>query len=111
MDRPGAWERSRGTADLVVSATRNLFALTRRCWTGKLVGFLCAVGGQGSYLPVMDPAGSVMLDLRCFVVPRFVHLTGSDFTGDAVTSEALVGRLEQLAAEFERVSSTLASAD
>lgn len=48
---------------------------------GKTVGFLCAAGGQGSYMSVLSFANSLMLDFRCWIVPRFVYVT-TDFVDE-----------------------------
>ncbi len=64
------------------AAAKNLIELTGRAWTGKVVGFLCAAGGQGSYMSVMSLANSLMLDFRCLIVPRFVYATGDHFQKD-----------------------------
>jgi len=54
------------------AATKNLLEMTGDAWTGKIVGFLCAAGGQGSYMAPMGLMNSLMLDFRCLVLPRFV---------------------------------------
>ncbi len=63
----------------VNAAAKNLIELTGRAWTGKVVGFICAAGGQGSFMSVMSLANSLMLDFRCLIVPRFVYATGEHF--------------------------------
>ena len=40
----------------------------------KTVGFLLSAGGQGSYMAVMPFANSLMLDFRCWIVPRFLYV-------------------------------------
>ena len=38
----------------VSAAAKNLIEMTGRdCWTEHVVGFICAAGGQGSYMSVM----------------------------------------------------------
>ena len=49
---------------------------------GKTVGFLCQAGGQRSYMSILSFANALMLDFRCWIVPRFVYATGNDFDGD-----------------------------
>jgi FMN reductase len=90
--------------------TRNLIALTGDSWKGKVVGFLCAAGGQGSYMAVMSLANSLMLDFRCHIVPRFVYATEADFdkATNALTSEEIGGRVKELAGELHRVGTALA---
>ena len=73
----------------VNAAAKNLVEWIGRSWSGKPVGFMCAAGGQGSYMSVMPLANSLMLDFRCRVVPRFVYATWDAFDGDALGAELL----------------------
>ena len=66
----------------VNAAAKNLIELTGREWVYKLVGFICAAGGQASYMSVMNIANSLMLDFRCMIVPRFVYATSGAFGKD-----------------------------
>jgi NAD(P)H-dependent FMN reductase len=61
---------------------------------GKTVGFLCAAGGQRSFMSVLSLANSLMLDFRCWIVPRFVYATGSDFDNN-LPNEEISGRIDQ----------------
>jgi FMN reductase len=90
-------------------ATRNLIALTGKAWTAKVVGFACAAGGQGSYMAVMSLANSLMLDFRCFVIPRFLYAHGGDFDGSQLTNPDVSRRISELAAELKRVAGALAA--
>jgi NAD(P)H-dependent FMN reductase len=78
------------------AAAKNLIELTGRAWTGKVVGFLCAAGGQGSYMSVMSLANSLMLDFRCLIVPRFVYATGDHFEEDGSLNESITRRTDEL---------------
>lgn len=94
------------------AATKNLIELTGRAWTGNLVGFLCAAGGQRSYMSVMNMANNLMLDFRCIIVPRFVYATGADFGDDRqptmfIESEIIKERVQELAAETIRLTKAL----
>lgn len=92
----------------VNAAAKNLIEMTGRdCWTEKVVGFLCAAGGQGSYMSIMQLANSLMLDFRTFIVPRFVYATKDAFDGDVITDEAVKERIAQLSREVVRVSEAL----
>lgn len=62
------------------AAARNLIELTGNCFEGKVVGFICAAGGQKSYMSVMDLANSLMLHHRCVIVPQFVYSDNSAFS-------------------------------
>ena len=79
------------------AAVKNLVELTGDAWENKIVGFLCAAGGSSSYMSIMSLAGSLMLDFRCLIIPRFVYAKGDDFTGKTKPSEALAGRIRELA--------------
>ncbi len=78
------------------AAAKNLIELTGRAWTGKVVGFLCAAGGQGSYMSVMSLANSLMLDFRCLIVPRFVYATGEHFNEDGSVNDTIARRTDEL---------------
>jgi len=89
------------------AAAKNLIEMTGRAWTGKVVGFLCAAGGQGSYMSVMSLANSLMLDFRCLIVPRFVYATGEDFNDDGTLSETMARRTDELCEASAALSSVM----
>ena len=93
----------------VAAATKNMIELTGSNWQDKIVGFLCAAGGMGSYMSVMAYANSLMLDFRCVIIPRFVFATGDAFEGDNIKDEKIVRRIEALADELVRFTSALRS--
>jgi FMN reductase len=93
----------------VAAATKNMIELTGSAWQDKIVGFLCAAGGMGSYMSVMAYANSLMLDFRCIIIPRFVFATGDAFDGDNINDEKVVGRIEKLADELVRFTTGLRS--
>src|ERR671923_1544211 len=88
----------------VAAAAKNMIELTGSAWEDKIVGFLCAAGGMGSYMSVMSFANSLMLDFRCLIIPRFVYATGDSFDGDKLTDNKVAKRIEQVAAELVRVT-------
>ena len=67
--------------------------LAGRNLTDKVVGFLCASGGDRSYMSVMAVANSLMLDFRTIIVPRFVYAAGDD-----IPDGEEVGSADQLVA-------------
>lgn len=88
------------------AAVKNLLELTGSAWEAKAVGFLCAAGGQRSYMSPIGFANSLMFDYRCHVIPRYVYATKDDFTAEREPSDELAGRIRQLA----RAAVDLASA-
>ena len=86
----------------VSSSAKNLVELTGKAWTDKVVGFLCAAGGKGSYMGCLGLANSLMLDFRSLILPRFVYATGESFAGDKISEQEIenriVGLIEQLMA-------------
>ena len=87
----------------VNAAAKNLIELTGDAWANKVVGFLCAAGGKGSYMSVMSLANSLMLDFRCLIIPRFVYSTGEDFEEGEVTDPNVGERVSELAKELDRI--------
>jgi len=88
----------------VNAALKNLVELTGSAWEDKTVGFICAAGGQASYMSVMAFANSLMLDFRCVIVPRFVYSTSRDFGEDGKPTSAIAKRIEELATALVRLS-------
>ena len=84
-----------------------MIELTGSSWEDKIVAFLCAAGGMGSYMSVMAYANSLMLDFRCVIVPRFVYATGDDFDDDGVTQKKVRTRIEQVVLELIRFTEAL----
>jgi FMN reductase len=91
----------------VSAATKNVLELTGKAWDGKVVGFICAAGGHGSYMSVMPFANSLMLDYRCHIIPRFVYAAPSHIDEQTFGDEAVNRRIEELAAETQRVTDAL----
>ena len=91
----------------VNSAAKNLVELTGRAWSDKVVGFVCAAGGHGSYMSLMPFANSLMLDFRCLVIPRFVYSPDIDPEDNVFGAEAIRRRSEDLATELVRVTEGL----
>ncbi|PIQ95663.1 MAG: flavoprotein [Nitrospinae bacterium CG11_big_fil_rev_8_21_14_0_20_56_8] len=92
------------------AAVKNLVELTGNAWKEKVVGFLCAAGGQASYMSVMGLANSLMLDFRCLVVPRFVYATGQAFADGQIADPEIRERITRLAKEFHRICRALEQA-
>src|SRR5437762_14270213 len=93
----------------VAAAAKNMVELTGSAWEDKVVGFLCAAGGMGSYMSVMSFANSLMLDFHCFIIPRFAYATGNSFDGDKLTDTKVAKRIEQVIAELVRVTTGVRS--
>lgn len=98
----------------VNTAAKNLLEIGMRAWNHKLVGFLCAAGGQRSYMSVMPFANSLMLDFRCIIIPRFVYATGGDFGDDRqptmhVASTEITERIQELATNTVRLTNALST--
>lgn len=91
----------------VSAAAKNMIELTGKAWNDKVVGFLCAAGGMGSYMSVMAYANSLMLDFRCVIIPRFVYATGEHFDAGEITDAKITGRVQQVAAELVRFTEAL----
>ena len=93
----------------VAAAAKNMIELTGSVWEDKIVGFLCAAGGDGSYMSVMAYANSLMLDFRCVIIPRFVFATGDAFDGENITDKKITERIEQVADDLVRFTEALRS--
>ena len=91
----------------VSASAKNLLELTGESWNEKVVGFICAAGGRGSYMAVMSFANSLMLDFRCVIIPRFVFATDKVFNGDQIIEPAIRERIEELCQNLVRFTKAL----
>lgn len=91
----------------VAAAAKNMIELTGSSWEEKVVGFLCAAGGNTSYMAVMAYANSLMLDFRTVIIPRFVYAISDAFQGDEIVDKEVVTRIEQSADELVRFTQAL----
>lgn len=91
------------------AALKNAIELTGRdVWTEKVVGFLAAAGGRGSYMSLAGITQSLMLDFRTFILPRFVYATSEDFNEEGSLSSADVEeRLDEVTTELVRLTRAL----
>ncbi len=90
----------------VSAACKNMVELTGKAWTDKIVGFMLAAGGAGSYMSVMGLANSLMLDFRCLIAPRFVYGTGDAFVENQVSDE--VGdRIDELVKTLAKLATVV----
>ena len=91
----------------VSSAAKNLVELlTGKEIVGKTIGFLCAAGGKNSYMSVMPFANSLMLDFRCWIVPRFVYAVKDDFSDTGLLNQEIDDRINLLLDEMMQGSAS-----
>ncbi len=91
----------------VNAAAKNLVELTGDAWEGKIVGFVCAAGGHGSYMSVMPFANTLMLDYHCVIIPRFVYAPPAKTDEKLFSDAAINRRTEELTIELVRVTDAL----
>ena len=77
------------------AVAKNLIVLTGKAWENKLVGFISAAGGKGSYMSPMSFANSLMLDFRCIIIPRFVYADNACFNNGDINDD-IKDRIEEL---------------
>jgi FMN reductase len=86
------------------AATKNLIELTGKAWSEKVVGFLCAAGGKGSYMSLMGLANSLMLDFHCLIIPRFVYVTKEAFSDGVLEDAEIKERLDEVLEKLVHLS-------
>ena len=91
----------------VSSGAKNIVELGGRMLYDKIFGFMCAAGGRNGYTSVMSLANSLMLDFRCYIIPKFVYATKHDFDDGKISNSDIKERIEELGAELIRVSKAL----
>ena len=78
------------------AVAKNLIELTGQSWTDKLVGFISAAGGTGSYMSPMSFINSLMLDFRCIIIPRYVYADETCFNDNGDINDIIKGKIEEL---------------
>ena len=78
------------------SVAKNLIELTGQSWEDRLVGFITAAGGKGSYMSPMSFVNSLILDFRCIIIPRFVYADKTCFNDNGDINHFIKGRIEEL---------------
>ena len=91
----------------VSSGAKNIVELGGRMLYDKTFGFICAAGAKSSYMSVMSLANSLMIDFRCYIIPKFVYATKHDFEDSKITNSDIKERIEELGKELVRVSKAL----
>jgi hypothetical protein len=56
---------------------------------------------------VMSFANSLMIDYRCFIIPKFVYALKSDFSGNEINSPDIKERINELGKDLVRISNAL----
>ena len=91
----------------VSSGAKNIVELGGRMLYDKIFGFMCAAGGRNGYMSVMSLANSLMLDFRCYIIPKFVYATKHDFDDGKISNSDIKERIEELGTELIKVSEAL----
>ena len=91
----------------VSSGAKNIVELGGRMLYDKTFGFICAAGAKSSYMSVMSLANSLMIDFRCYIIPKFVYATKHDFENEKIVNKDIEERIEELGNELIRVSKAL----
>ena len=91
----------------VSSGAKNIVELGGRMLYDKTFGFICAAGAKSSYMSVMSLANSLMIDFRCYIIPKFVYATKHDFENEKIINKDIEDRIEELGKELIRVSKAL----
>ena len=91
----------------ISSGAKNAVELGGRMLYDKIFGFICAAGGKSSYMSVMSLANSLMIDFRCYIIPKFVYATKHDFDGKKILNKEIKERLKELSDELIRITNAL----
>ena len=91
----------------VSSGAKNIIELGGKMLYDKVFGFICAAGGKSSYMSVMPFANSLMIDYRCFIIPKFVYALKNDFDGKEIINSEIKQRIDELGKDLVRISEAL----
>ena len=78
------------------AVAKNLIELTGQSWNDKIVGFIAAAGGITSYMSPISFANILMMDFRCFIIPRYVYADKSCFFENGEIIDKIKIRIKEL---------------
>lgn len=88
----------------VSAALKNLIEHVGGGLTDKVVGLMCAAGGQRSYMAPLQFLNSLMLDFRSLIVPRFVYASREAFQDGRIVEQGLSERIQELVAHTHQLA-------
>ena len=91
----------------VSSGAKNIIELGGKMLYEKVFGFICAASGKSSYMSVMSFANSLMIDYRCFIIPKFVYALKGDFNEKKITNPEIKERINELGNDLIRITNAL----
>ena len=91
----------------VSSGAKNVIELGGKMLYDKVFGFICAAGGKSSYMSVMSFANSLMIDYRCFIIPKFVYALKNDFDGNKIINPEIKQRISELGKDLIKITEAL----
>ena len=91
----------------VSASAKNIIELGGKMLYGKVFGFICAASGKSSYMSVMSFANSLMIDYRCFIIPKFVYALKGDFNEKKITNPEIKERINELGNDLIRITNAL----
>jgi NAD(P)H-dependent FMN reductase len=92
------------------SMSDSLKIIFDNCFSGaknKFFGILCAAGGERSYLATTQVTQTCHNQYRMIQLPSVVYITGKAFTGDEITDEGILERLDTFANDFYTIGNKL----
>ena len=89
------------------AVAKNLIELTGSSWNNKVVGFILAAGGKGSYMAPMSFINSLILDYRCIILPKFVYADKTCFDLNGNMNSKIQSRIEELVSDSMRLSKVI----
>ena len=78
------------------AVAKNLIELTGQSWNDKIVGFIAAAGGITSYMSPISFANILMMDFRCFIIPRYVYADKNCFFENGEIIDEIKIRIKEL---------------
>ncbi len=92
----------------VSASCKNLIELTGRAWNDKVIGLLCAAGGQGSYMAPVSFMNSMMLDFRCLCLPKFVYSVSEEaIVDEKIADQTIAQRVDELSKMLVKICHAL----
>jgi FMN reductase len=91
----------------VSAALKNVVEHVGDQLSDKVVGLMCAAGGERSYMSPLSFLNTLMIDFRSIIVPRFVYAPPRAFGEDGALEEGLHDRIRELVVKAVSMATAL----
>ena len=92
------------------ASSKNVLELGGKiAWQNKIVGLIFTAGGNNSFATTMSLAGSLIIDFKVLLIPKYVFATQNDFISSKEAKKEIKNRINYLANDLQNYTQAFQS--